>query len=106
MVHTSMKLTVALPLLEEAQSELSKEESTVLGTSWQRQHKASLTTLPDSKQLISNVMLTLYCFYNSILVHKKFLKIGSHLGMYEKAKKQEVSNQYFDPSQFVGDLHS
>ena len=34
------------------------------------------------------------------------VKIARNLGMYKKAKKQVVSNQYFDPSQFVGDQPS
>ena len=37
---------------------------------------------------------------------KLSVKIAKDLGMYKKAKKQVVSNQYFDPSQIVGDQHS
>ena len=37
---------------------------------------------------------------------KLSLKIAKDLGMYKKAKKQVVSNQYLDPSQIVGDQHS
>ena len=37
---------------------------------------------------------------------KLSLKIARDLGMYKKAKKQVVSNQYFDPTQFVEDQRS
>ena len=34
------------------------------------------------------------------------LKIARDLGMYKKAKKHVVSNQYFDTSEFVGEEYS
>ena len=37
---------------------------------------------------------------------KLSVKIAKDLGMYKKAKKQVVPNQYIDPSQFVGDQRS